>query len=71
MQHRPLAFTMKFCADIRTKRHTAFVVLLMLPMLPVLLLSLRWQRRNPLIQTICYLIALKRLEPPVVMKNSC
>ena len=37
MQHRPLAFTMKFCADIRTKRHTAFVVSVMLPLLPVLL----------------------------------
>ena len=37
MQHRPLAFTMKFFADIRTKRHTAFVVLVMLPLLLVLL----------------------------------
>ena len=36
MQHRSLAFTMKFFADIRTKRHTAFVVSVMLPLLPLL-----------------------------------
>ena len=53
MQHRPLAFTMKFFADIRTKRHTAFVVLVMLPVLPVLPMFLVW----PVLPVLLMLLA--------------